>query len=88
MNLRAFAIIGILLIVTLGGYQIYSNTTKGAAAPKADPSYSQFLAQVDKGEIAEVEIKGDEVLVTPKASPIPNSKSLCLIRTRSCVSTF
>ncbi|HYE42524.1 MAG TPA: ATP-dependent zinc metalloprotease FtsH [Caulobacteraceae bacterium] len=63
MNLRNFALLGVFILVMLGMYtMVGGGGAVGAAGGAPKPvSYTELLAKADKGQIATIEIKGDQV---------------------------
>ncbi len=68
MNLRNFALVGVFILVMLGMYSMMGGGgapgANGAAAKQI--TYSQLLADADKGAYGKVEIHGDKVTATSK----------------------
>jgi len=61
MNLRNLAIWGVIVAVLITLYSVMNPAGRAGAA--AEISYSQLLARVDSGEIREVALRGDQVVV-------------------------
>eukprot|EP01030_Chromulinospumella_sphaerica_P010869 gene10869-10673_t len=67
MNLRNFAVWGVIVVVMIGIYSVLSNASvSGPAANKVggDISYSTMLAKVDSGEIRKVDFAGSRAKLT------------------------
>jgi cell division protease FtsH len=60
MNLRNFAVWGVILVVLIGIYSVLSSgngaLNPGAPKPGGDVSYSTVLAKIDSGEIKKVDV--------------------------------
>jgi cell division protease FtsH len=61
MNLRNLAIWGVIVAVLITLYSVMNPSGRGGAA--SEISYSQLLARVDSGEVKEVALRGDTVVV-------------------------
>ena len=67
MNLRNFAVWGVIVVVMIGIYSVLSNNSvSGPAAAKVggDITYSTMLAKVDSGEIRKVDFAGSRAKLT------------------------
>jgi cell division protease FtsH len=61
MNLRNLAIWGVIVAVLITLYSVMNPTGRGGAA--SEISYSQLLARVDAGEVKDVALRGDTVVI-------------------------
>ncbi len=61
MNLRNFALWGVILVIIAGVYAVMSQTGSPAVTTK-EVSYSGFLQMVDHGDIASATIHGEDVV--------------------------
>ncbi len=77
MNLRSFAIFGVIAVVLIGLYSMV--TGGGKAASAAEITYSQLLSKVNAGQVKSAEINGAHVVITdqgnkPYTSTTPNNQ--------------
>jgi cell division protease FtsH len=59
MNLRNLMMWGIIVLLVLGLYNLFQNP--GSITGKSDMPFSSFLSEVDKGNVASVDIRGSEI---------------------------
>jgi cell division protease FtsH len=59
MNLRNLMMWGIIVLLVLGLYNLFQNP--GSITGKSDMPFSFFLSEVDKGNVASVDIRGSEI---------------------------
>jgi len=59
MNLRNLMMWGIIVLLVLGLYNLFQNP--GSITGKSDMPFSSFLTEVDKGNVASVDIRGSEI---------------------------
>jgi cell division protease FtsH len=59
MNLRNLMTWGIIVLLVLGLYNLFQNP--GSITGKSDMPFSSFLSEVDKGNVASVDIRGSEI---------------------------
>jgi cell division protease FtsH len=73
MNLRNFAVWGVILVVMIGIYSVLSGQTLGAGAePKVggDISYSTVLAKIDNGEIKRIDWSSERMKLTTQDNKV------------------
>jgi len=66
MNLRSFAIFGVIVVVLIGLYSMVTGGGKSASA--ADITYSQLLSKVNAGQVKTAEINGAAVTISDQAN--------------------
>ena len=59
MNLRNLMMWGVVVLLVLGLYNLFQNP--GAITGKTEMPFSTFLTEVDKGNVASVDIRGSEI---------------------------
>ena len=59
MNLRNLMMWGVVVLLVLGLYNLFQNP--GAITGKTEMPFSSFLTEVDKGNVASVDIRGSEI---------------------------
>ena len=59
MNLRNLMMWGVIVLLVLGLYNLFQNP--GSITGKSDMPFSSFLSEVDKGNVASVDIRGSEI---------------------------
>ena len=59
MNLRNLMIWGVIVLLVLGLYNLFQNP--GSITGKTEMPFSTFLTEVDKGNVASVDIRGSEI---------------------------
>lgn len=59
MNLRNLMMWGVIVLLVLGLYNLFQNP--GSIAGKTEMPFSTFLTEVDKGNVASVDIRGSEI---------------------------
>lgn len=59
MNLRNLMMWGVIVLLVLGLYNLFQNP--GSIAGKSEMPFSNFLTEVDKGNVASVDIRGSEI---------------------------
>ena len=60
MNFRNLAMWAIIVILTIGLYNMFKNP-QGSANQKNNIIFSEFLTQVDNGRVVQVEIQGKNI---------------------------
>jgi cell division protease FtsH len=66
MNLRSFAIFGVIVVVLIGLYSMVTGGGKSASA--AEITYSQLLSKVNAGQVKSAEINGAAVTVSDQSN--------------------
>ncbi len=56
MNFKNLAMWGIIVLLTIGLYNMFKNP-QGAVGTKNNIIFSEFLTEVDKGRVVQVEIQ-------------------------------
>ena len=83
MNLKNFAMWVIIVLLTVGLYNMFKNP-QGAMAQKNNIIFSEFLSEVDNGRVVQVEIQGKNIkgvcLMENNLIPIPTIKSYSKIK--------
>ncbi len=59
MNLRNLMMWGVIVLLVLGLYNLFQNP--GSITGKTEMPFSTFLTEVDKGNVASVDIRGSEI---------------------------
>ena len=59
MNLRNLMMWGVIVLLVLGLYNLFQNP--GSITGKTEMPFSTFLSEVDKGNVASVDIRGSEI---------------------------
>ncbi len=59
MNLRNLMMWGVIVLLVLGLYNLFQNP--GSITGKSEMPFSTFLTEVDKGNVASVDIRGSEI---------------------------
>lgn len=59
MNLRNLMMWGVIVLLVLGLYNLFQNP--GSISGKSEMPFSTFLTEVDKGNIASIDIRGSEI---------------------------
>jgi cell division protease FtsH len=59
MNLRNLMMWGVIVLLVLGLYNLFQNP--GSITGKSEMPFSSFLTEVDKGNVASVDIRGSEI---------------------------
>ena len=59
MNLRNLMMWGVIVLLVLGLYNLFQNP--GSISGKTEMPFSTFLTEVDKGNVASVDIRGSEI---------------------------
>jgi cell division protease FtsH len=59
MNLRNLMMWGVIVLLVLGLYNLFQNP--GSITGKTEMPFSTFLTEVDKGNVASVDIRGNEI---------------------------
>ena len=59
MNLRNLMMWGVIVLLVLGLYNLFQNP--GSISGKSEMPFSTFLTEVDKGNVASVDIRGSEI---------------------------
>lgn len=59
MNLRNLMMWGVIVLLVLGLYNLFQN--QGSITGKTEMPFSTFLTEVDKGNVASVDIRGSEI---------------------------
>ena len=60
MNLRNLAMWGIIVLLTIGLYNMFKNP-QGSVGQKNNIIFSEFLSEVDNGRVVQVEIQGNRI---------------------------
>jgi cell division protease FtsH len=60
MNLKNLAMWGIIVLLSVGLFNMFQNPNKMAAS-KAEVPFSEFLSEVDEGRVIKVEIQGNNI---------------------------
>ena len=60
MNLKNLAMWGIIVLLSVGLFNMFQNPNKMAAS-KAEVPFSKFLSEVDEGRVIKVEIQGNNI---------------------------
>ena len=60
MNFKNLAMWGIIVLLTIGLYNMFKNP-QGAMAQKNNIIFSEFLSEVDNGRVVQVEISGKNI---------------------------
>ncbi len=60
MNLKNLAMWGIIVLLSVGLFNMFQNPNK-LAASKAEVPFSEFLSEVDEGRVIKVEIQGNNI---------------------------
>ena len=60
MNFKNLAMWGIIVLLTIGLYNMFKNP-QGAMAQKNNIIFSEFLSEVDNGRVVQVEIQGKNI---------------------------
>jgi len=61
MNLKNLAMWGIIVLLSVGLFNMFQNPNKMAAS-KAEVPFSEFLSEVDEGRVIKVEIQGNNII--------------------------
>ena len=60
MNLKNLAMWGIIVLLSVGLFNMFQNPNK-IGVPKAEVPFSEFLSEVDEGRVIKVEIQGNNI---------------------------
>ena len=60
MNFKNLAMWGIIVLLTIGLYNMFKNP-QGAVGTKNNIIFSEFLTEVDNGRVVQVEIQGKNI---------------------------
>jgi cell division protease FtsH len=60
MNFKNLAMWGIIVLLSVGLFNMFQNPNK-MAAPKTEVPFSKFLSEVDEGRVIKVEIQGNNI---------------------------
>ena len=60
MNLKNLAMWGIIVLLSVGLFNMFQNPNKMADS-KAEVPFSKFLSEVDEGRVIKVEIQGNNI---------------------------
>ena len=62
MNLKNLAMWGIIVLLSVGLFNMFQNPNKMATS-KAEVPFSKFLSEVEEGRVIQVEIQGKEPII-------------------------